>query len=151
MLSVWSGSKVVRGGTGSRLYIAASWRWSLMCEMISLKECLHMIDSRCLVDGWVFFCNFMLLSYVTEDLLQVVGACLRSGICSNVAWPRMRIITIGSFLSYRDAIQLYESYCKTRLCCAAVVICQGCNDDKQSLQSSLAVQTGVVVLTSNLV
>lgn len=108
LLSVWSGSKVVRGRTCSRLYIAASWRWSLMCEMISLKECLHMIDTRCLADGWVFFCNFMLLSYVLEELLQVVDACLRGGICSNPPWLRMRMITIGSFLSYRDAIQLYE-------------------------------------------
>ena len=86
-----------------------------MCEMISLKECLHMIDTRCLVDGWVFFCNFMLLSYVLEELLQVVDVCIRGGICSNLPWLRMRMITIGSFLSYRDAIQLYESCSKVML------------------------------------
>jgi hypothetical protein len=109
VLSVWSGSKVVRGRTSDRLYIAASWRWSLMCEMISLKECLHMIDLRCLVDGWVLFCNFMLLSYVLEDLLHVVNECSRGGICITSPWPRMSIV-IGSFFSYRDAIQLHESY-----------------------------------------
>ena len=63
-----------------------------------------MIDSRCLVDGWVICCNFMLLSYVFEDLLQVVDACLR------VMVERMLMIMTGSFLSYRDAIQLHENY-----------------------------------------
>lgn len=69
-----------------------------------------MIDTRCLADGWVFFCNFMLFSYVLEDLLHVVNACSRGGICSTVPMPRMSMITIGSFLSYRDAIQLHASY-----------------------------------------
>jgi hypothetical protein len=69
-----------------------------------------MIDLRCLVDGWVLFCNFMLLSYVLEDLLHVVTECSRGGICIASPWPRMSMIAIGSFFSYRDAIQLHESY-----------------------------------------
>jgi len=52
----------------------------------------------------------MLFSYVLEDLLHVVNACSRGGICSTVPMPRMSMITIGSFLSYRDAIQLHASY-----------------------------------------
>jgi hypothetical protein len=67
-------------------------------------------DSRCLVEGWVLFCNFMLLSYVFEDLLLNVDACSRGGICNTFSWPRMLMITIGSFLSYRDAIQLHDSH-----------------------------------------
>jgi hypothetical protein len=85
-----------------------------MCEMISLKECLHMIDDRCLADGWVIFCNFMLLSYVPWDLLQVFVACSRGGIVS-FPWPRTSMIMIGSFLPYRDAIQLHDSLQKVEL------------------------------------
>jgi hypothetical protein len=80
-----------------------------MCEMISLKECLHVIDLRGLVDGWVLFCNFMVLSYVFyEALLQVVDACSSGGICNTFPWLHMFMITIGSFLPYRDAIQLHD-------------------------------------------
>lgn len=46
----------------------------------------------------------MLLSYVFEDLLQVVDACLR------VMVEGMLMIMTGSFLSYRDAIQLHGNY-----------------------------------------
>jgi hypothetical protein len=77
--------------------------------MIFLKECLHVLDSRGLVDGWVLFCNFMVLSYVFyEALLQVVDACSRGGICNTFPWLRMFMITTGSFLAYRDAIQLHD-------------------------------------------
>lgn len=74
--------------------------------MISLKECLHMIEMR-LVDGLVFLCNFMFLFYDSEDLLQVVEACSRGGI--PFPWQRTSTITIMSFRSYRDAIQLHDS------------------------------------------
>lgn len=79
-----------------------------MCEMISLKECPHMIEMRCLVDGLFFFSNLMFLFFDLEDLLQVVTTCSSSGI--PFPWLRTSMITIMSFLSYRDAIQLHATY-----------------------------------------
>jgi hypothetical protein len=69
-----------------------------------------MIDMSggCAVDGLFLICNLMFLSFVYEDLLLVVDACSRSGI--SFPWPRMCMITIMSFLSYRDAIQLHDIY-----------------------------------------
>jgi len=106
--------KVVRGRTSSRLSIAASWRWSLMCEMISLKECLHMIEMRCFADGLFFFCNFMFLFHDLKDLPRVVKACSWGRV--SLPWPRMSTITIMSFLSYRDAIQLHDSHSRCPMC-----------------------------------
>ena len=90
-----------------RLYIAASRRWSLMCEMISLKECLHMIEIRCLVAGMFFLCNFMVLIYELHSQLQVVKTCRGR---MSFPWPRLSMIMITGFQFYRDAVQLHNSY-----------------------------------------
>jgi hypothetical protein len=84
-----------------------------MCEMISPKECfLQMIETSV---GWdVFLCNLLFLSYFSwaflfsEDVLRLIEACPRDGI--RFPWSRMSTITIMSFLSYRDAVQLHDSY-----------------------------------------
>ncbi|QRC98631.1 hypothetical protein JI435_412380, partial [Parastagonospora nodorum SN15] len=100
-----------------RLYIAASWRLSIfMCEMVSSKECfLQMIETRvrCSV-GWMLFAsNLFLFPFASAFLcleggLRYITACMRDGMISS--WPRMSTITIMSFLSYRDAIQLHGSH-----------------------------------------
>jgi hypothetical protein len=82
-----------------------------MCEMISPKECfLQMIETSV---GWdVFLCNLLFLSYFSwaflfsEDVLRCIEACPRDGI--RFPWSRMSTITIMSFLSYRDAVQLHD-------------------------------------------
>jgi hypothetical protein len=87
-----------------------------MCEMISPKECfLQMIETSV---GWdVFLCNLLFLSYFSwaflfsEDVLRCIEACPRDGI--RFPWSRMSTITIMSFLSYRDAVQLHDKLLKT--------------------------------------
>ncbi|KAF1840554.1 uncharacterized protein K460DRAFT_210675 [Cucurbitaria berberidis CBS 394.84] len=83
-----------------------------MCKMISSKD-VHGIwiemNGGCLVDGLFLLYNLLFLSYYSTDvLLRLVEACSRVGI--SFPWPRMSMITIMSFLSYRDAIQLHVSY-----------------------------------------
>lgn len=87
-----------------RLYIAASRRWSLMCEMISPKECLHVIEIRCLVAGMFFLCNFMVLIYELDGQLRIVSTRRGRG---SFPWPRLSMIMIMGFQFYRDAVQLH--------------------------------------------
>ena len=84
-----------------------------MCEMISPKECfLQMIETSV---GWhVLLCNLLFLSYFSraflfsEDVLRLIEACPREGM--RFPWSRLSTITIMSFLSYRDAVQLHDSH-----------------------------------------
>ena len=86
-----------------------------MCEMISPKECfLQMIETSV---GWpVLLCNLLFLSYLSraflfsEDVLRLIEACPREqGMCCP--WSsRLSTVTIMSFLSYRDAVQLHDSH-----------------------------------------
>jgi hypothetical protein len=64
--------------------------------------------------GWGGFVgNLLFLSYFLSaflffgDLQRSIEACSRDGTC--FPWPRMSMITIMSFLSYRDAVQLNDS------------------------------------------
>jgi hypothetical protein len=65
--------------------------------------------------GWMFLTSnldflFLFVSafLCLEVRLRYITACMRDGMIS--LWPRMSMITIMSFLSYRDAIQLHDSH-----------------------------------------
>jgi hypothetical protein len=70
-----------------------------------------MIETSVGWDGFVG--NLLFLSYFLSallffgDLQRSIEACSRDGMC--FPWPRMSMITIMSFLSYRDAVQLNDS------------------------------------------
>jgi hypothetical protein len=85
-----------------------------MCEMVSSKDCFtQMIETcgRCSL-GWMFLTSCFLFlcssaSLCLEDSLRYITTCMRGGMI--LLWPRMSTITIMSFLSYRDAVQLHDS------------------------------------------
>jgi hypothetical protein len=84
-------------------------------EMLS-KECfLRMIEMSggCSVGWWFSFVSLLFLFYDSwafpclQDLLRCIMVFVMISL-----WPRMSMITIMSFLSYRDAIQLHDSHFK---------------------------------------
>ena len=94
----------------SRSYIAASWRWSSMCALISLRISAYdrMMSGGCTVDELFSFCNLLfLLPTAMPGLCEFVEAGLRDGI--SFLWLRTSTKTMMSFEFYRDAIQLHDT------------------------------------------
>jgi hypothetical protein len=65
--------------------------------------------------GWMFLTSYLDFLFLfasaflcLEGGLRNITACMRGSMIS--LWPRMSTITIMSFLSYRDAIQLHDSH-----------------------------------------